>query len=106
MIYVGYNAKISDKFCFHENSCIKIYWSKIVICFTLPDSPGYIQAQPGQWQITSSHTEQIIKRNCILVALHNQDMSPAPKISDDVDRKSTRLNSSHVRISYAVFCLK
>src|SRR5690349_22754883 len=24
----------------------------------------------------------------------------------DVDRKSTRLNSSHVEISYAVFCLK
>src|SRR5690554_7046968 len=27
-------------------------------------------------------------------------------ISGDLDRKSTRLNSSHVRISYAVFCLK
>src|SRR5690554_7290162 len=26
--------------------------------------------------------------------------------STDKDRKSTRLNSSHVRISYAVFCLK
>src|SRR5690625_6846245 len=26
--------------------------------------------------------------------------------SEDVDRKSTRLNSSHVAISYAVFCLK
>src|SRR5690554_7240890 len=26
--------------------------------------------------------------------------------ADDLDRKSTRLNSSHVRISYAVFCLK
>src|SRR3989442_3448803 len=25
---------------------------------------------------------------------------------EHVDRKSTRLNSSHVRISYAVFCLK
>src|SRR3989442_11717830 len=25
---------------------------------------------------------------------------------EDRDRKSTRLNSSHVRISYAVFCLK
>src|SRR5690554_7207111 len=25
---------------------------------------------------------------------------------DPQDRKSTRLNSSHVRISYAVFCLK
>src|SRR5438874_8120138 len=27
-------------------------------------------------------------------------------IVDEVDRKSTRLNSSHVEISYAVFCLK
>src|SRR3989442_4727764 len=27
-------------------------------------------------------------------------------ISEVKDRKSTRLNSSHVRISYAVFCLK
>src|SRR5690554_7589608 len=26
--------------------------------------------------------------------------------TDYLDRKSTRLNSSHVRISYAVFCLK
>src|SRR5690606_40828790 len=25
---------------------------------------------------------------------------------EDADRKSTRLNSSHVKISYAVFCLK
>src|SRR3989442_14743955 len=28
------------------------------------------------------------------------------KMLDRTDRKSTRLNSSHVRISYAVFCLK
>src|SRR3989442_4099463 len=27
-------------------------------------------------------------------------------VSMTADRKSTRLNSSHVRISYAVFCLK
>src|SRR5690606_40055481 len=27
-------------------------------------------------------------------------------VSDFLDRKSTRLNSSHVKISYAVFCLK
>src|SRR5690554_7269270 len=26
--------------------------------------------------------------------------------AEEADRKSTRLNSSHVRISYAVFCLK
>src|SRR5258707_10633855 len=27
-------------------------------------------------------------------------------IEDELDRKSTRLNSSHANISYAVFCLK
>src|SRR5690554_7330664 len=36
--------------------------------------------------------------------------NPAPLYHKDfakrIDRKSTRLNSSHVRISYAVFCLK
>src|SRR2546430_13584808 len=33
---------------------------------------------------------------------------PARDLGDDVveDRKSTRLNSSHSQISYAVFCLK
>src|SRR5699024_12363150 len=29
-----------------------------------------------------------------------------PRINSSSDRKSTRLNSSHVSISYAVFCLK
>src|SRR6266446_8763356 len=30
----------------------------------------------------------------------------APAFEQDLDRKSTRLNSSHLVISYAVFCLK
>src|SRR3712207_9067530 len=30
----------------------------------------------------------------------------AARIGHDEDRKSTRLNSSHANISYAVFCLK
>src|SRR5436305_11588660 len=34
---------------------------------------------------------------------HVKDSNPTPASQD---RKSTRLNSSHVRISYAVFCLK
>src|SRR5690606_40652894 len=33
-----------------------------------------------------------------------QELAKAMNIS--TDRKSTRLNSSHVKISYAVFCLK
>src|SRR5436309_13680202 len=36
-------------------------------------------------------------------------LSPPPRRNlraRSIDRKSTRLNSSHVKISYAVFCLK
>src|SRR2546427_1909661 len=32
--------------------------------------------------------------------------APVVVVVDDADRKSTRLNSSHSQISYAVFCLK
>src|SRR3989442_3184468 len=32
--------------------------------------------------------------------------APCRQRAAPIDRKSTRLNSSHVRISYAVFCLK
>src|SRR3712207_7122860 len=36
------------------------------------------------------------------------DVLPCPQVGEQrvLDRKSTRLNSSHANISYAVFCLK
>src|SRR2546426_7626748 len=43
------------------------------------------------------------------VEQEQRDLAPAPCRSSDhlrQDRKSTRLNSSHLVISYAVFCLK
>src|SRR5690606_41011118 len=39
-------------------------------------------------------------RDEVIELLRNLDIQPTQ------DRKSTRLNSSHVKISYAVFCLK
>src|SRR5690554_5605181 len=39
-------------------------------------------------------------------ALSRHQVDTLVKNCDELDRKSTRLNSSHVRISYAVFCLK
>src|SRR5690349_23098303 len=41
----------------------------------------------------------------VLLLRRRQAGVRAPDVRD-VDRKSTRLNSSHVEISYAVFCLK
>src|SRR3712207_7783265 len=37
---------------------------------------------------------------------HGCNPAAGPQLSPEADRKSTRLNSSHANISYAVFCLK
>src|SRR3712207_7247939 len=40
------------------------------------------------------------------VDLHAREALGAQLLEELADRKSTRLNSSHANISYAVFCLK
>src|SRR5207253_8618679 len=48
-------------------------------------------------------------RSRALASQHHLDILKLAEQIDqlqDIDRKSTRLNSSHVAISYAVFCLK
>src|SRR5690606_41554130 len=49
-------------------------------------------AGPQEHPVTAGHGVRVAQR-----AAHRQHRE---------DRKSTRLNSSHVKISYAVFCLK
>src|SRR5690606_41742095 len=46
------------------------------------------------------------RRKTRLIRLTGPPLNPLDHRLDVVDRKSTRLNSSHVKISYAVFCLK
>src|SRR3712207_7756225 len=46
--------------------------------------------------------EDLDRRTIVFLDCGNIDRNPA----DLLDRKSTRLNSSHANISYAVFCLK
>src|SRR5690348_18215164 len=41
----------------------------------------------------------------VLNPIKVEDVSQFQAIVDQIDRKSTRLNSSHPSISYAVFCL-
>src|SRR3712207_6906997 len=44
-------------------------------------------------------------RSCVTSLPDVPERAPA-LVAGEVDRKSTRLNSSHANISYAVFCLK
>src|SRR5690606_40118669 len=59
---------------------------------------------PATAWVTSHHRGVYTEREAFLSAL----AAFAAKIEErsERDRKSTRLNSSHVKISYAVFCLK
>src|SRR5437667_4057849 len=52
--------------------------------------------------------EREVVRRAIAVAVHLTDRNARPAMLPEAeeDRKSTRLNSSHITISYAVFCLK
>src|SRR3712207_8806608 len=62
-------------------------------------------------RVTDAETLEIVrmvltgKINRDLVSTINREALDDP-VAVGVDRKSTRLNSSHANISYAVFCLK
>src|SRR5258707_2153801 len=46
------------------------------------------------------------RHSVIIVDAFADSYLPWPLCTRELDRKSTRLNSSHANISYAVFCLK
>src|SRR5207249_9603321 len=73
----------------------------------LANAPGTERAH-GVSQSTSAATGNRIA--CAVVALISESggltSTVATAQASEADRKSTRLNSSHVSISYAVFCLK
>src|SRR3712207_7042859 len=63
-------------------------------CTTQPGQRVYRTRFPGQWAVLCGTPEGLL----ISGGTHGVGAAVA------VDRKSTRLNSSHANISYAVFC--
>src|SRR5258707_11866602 len=82
------NARIFIFFFFNDTATTEIYTlslhDALPICFTL-------SCRSSEWQPLHSRGSFLRSRK---------------KVSWFLDRKSTRLNSSHANISYAVFCLK
>src|SRR5436305_11089880 len=64
----------------------------------LPEAPAPVLPEAPVAPVESDDAEEPL-------ALAELLGTPAPAAGRIGDRKSTRLNSSHVRISYAVFCL-
>src|SRR2546430_3342841 len=64
-----------------------------------------VNAEMGKMRI--SYRETITVKQLKYTCLYDRElMGKKQKVQVTLDRKSTRLNSSHSQISYAVFCLK
>src|SRR3712207_7198159 len=66
----------------------------------------YMVALPLVFQTTEEWQDSDLGLHPIQVALQIAIPELDGAIEPIIDRKSTRLNSSHANISYAVFCLK
>src|SRR5690606_39705582 len=66
--------------------------------------------RPGFWYLSYCHPHPPLVPLPWYLDLYRDLDPPSPAVgawaAGGEDRKSTRLNSSHVKISYAVFCLK
>src|SRR5256885_11592224 len=76
----------------------------------MPTAEGEQALKVGQWndlEVAVAGNHMVTQLNGVKIVDYTDT---APKFTDGViglqDRKSTRLNSSHLVISYAVFCLK
>src|SRR3712207_8586869 len=65
-------------------------------------------AQPGSFDAHSERLLTLAAAQAAILVANAQTRERAQRQSEALraDRKSTRLNSSHANISYAVFCLK
>src|SRR5690625_7022581 len=93
-----------------------------LIVYAVLRSLGWISGSPERYRIWRRHRaqqrdQQLLQRGWLalldgrlglaekeLTKLHHKSKSKETRLI--AGRKSTRLNSSHVAISYAVFCLK
>src|SRR5688572_31533781 len=61
----------------------------------------------GMLKVWMSHGDEVTEMPAGFKLMASTDACPIAAMADESqDRKSTRLNSSHSQISYAVFCLK
>src|SRR2546427_7720675 len=84
-------------FFFNDTATTEIY--TLSLHDALPISRRYPPVWPCWPQSRPPKDRRLLRRRCSAA-------QPGRRTSPTKDRKSTRLNSSHSQISYAVFCLK
>src|SRR5438876_7467548 len=86
----------------YPSRLLALHFSPLVLAVVLLD--GYSIAQKSaEPQSSQQAAPPLSQRSDVTKPLEDKSVQGAPQ---QQDRKSTRLNSSHPSISYAVFCLK
>src|SRR2546426_10010710 len=84
--------------------------TRVIDAAGLVVAPGFIDMHsPSGWVLREDGNAQSKIRQGVTTEVIGESTSAGPfrfKLAPRTDRKSTRLNSSHLVISYAVFCLK
>src|SRR5204863_4311243 len=102
--YVTFSGGVASFFFFQAEDGIRdLYVTGVQTCAL----PIYGRLPPGRWY---PEFEFLSRREpCRREPCRREPLTGCARLSrltPLLDRKSTRLNSSHVEISYAVFCLK
>src|SRR5690606_42157377 len=101
-----FNNPVLKQLTFHQRSIFSVGatsvpWESFHVCdYGLDDSYVINQIKCFQDELSNSNECDSEENYFTYFSLDEN------KINSTIDRKSTRLNSSHVKISYAVFCLK
>src|SRR5690554_7323021 len=92
---------IGEQLCGEMDVSLEVYTLKVDLDFQVNlNGNGLLEAVENCHHILGVGLIQLIKKDATWQTLNRKEEIILR------DRKSTRLNSSHVRISYAVFCLK
>src|SRR3712207_7404823 len=68
------------------------------------DTDALLVSQPDTGEQALEIADMLIRSGALDIIVIDSVAALVPRA--EIDRKSTRLNSSHANISYAVFCLK
>src|SRR5690348_17774822 len=96
-------------FFFNDTATTEIYTLPYTTLFRSKKCVSISRSEASIWLAVATHgIENTIMNDVTSIAHTNSGMrlSDIPGARCFKDRKSTRLNSSHPSISYAVFCLK
>src|SRR5205085_6804944 len=71
-----------------------------------PNRLGHRRVRSDRHELPRAAGPQQVAERAHRLHVELQMVLGQPGVAEELDRKSTRLNSSHSQISYAVFCLK